>query len=216
MFSYTTLVNKIGQGNEMYVPVGKSNERGIETEILSGQDVKLNNDLMEMLKKAYIAGTGVPDVLMNYLNEADFAKTLELANNRFQGLVVSLQLDFNEQITEFYKAIMRYATTIPENVIDTFKFNFLQPKASNSNVTSDLINNHNAIQDFLVLMFFGDQSTSDDPKITAQINNFKKLLAKERLPMLHWDKLEKLYKEANTSGIADTLKTTDTQDNTEG
>ena len=148
MFSYTTLVNKIGQGNEMYVPVGKSNERGIETEILSGQDVQINNDLMEMLKKAYIAGTGVPDVLMNYLNEADFAKTLELANNRFQGLVVSLQLDFNEQITEFYKAIMRHATTIPENVIDTFKFNFLQPKASNSNITGDLINNHNAIQDF--------------------------------------------------------------------
>ena len=171
---------------------------------------------MEMLKKAYIAGTGVPDVLMNYLNEADFAKTLELANNRFQGLVVSLQLDFNEQITEFYKAIMRHATTIPENVIDTFKFNFLQPKASNSNVTGDLINNHNAIQDFLVLMYFGDQSTNDDPKTTAQINNFKKLLAKERLPMLHWDKLDNLYKEATTSGIADTLKTNNTQDNTEG
>lgn len=216
MFSYTTLVNKIGQGNEMYVPVGKSNERGIETEILSGQDVQLNNELMEMLKKAYIAGTGVPDVLMNYLNEADFAKTLELANNRFQGLVVSLQLDFNEQITEFYKAIMRHATTIPENIIDTFKFNFLQPKASNSNVTSDLINNHNAIQDFLVLMYFGDQSTNDDPKTTAQINNFKKLLAKERLPMLHWDKLDGLFKEATTGGIADTLKTNNTQDNTEG
>ena len=111
---------------------------------------------------------------------------------------------------------MRYSTTIPENVISTFKFNFLQPKASNSNITSDLINNHIAIQDFLVLMFFGDQSASDDPKITAQINNFKKLLSKERLPMLHWDKLEKLYKDATTSGIADTLKTPDTQDNGEG
>ena len=93
MFSYTTLINKIGTGSEMYVPVGKSDKRAIETEILSGQDVQLNTELMEMLKKAYISGTGVPDVLMNYLNEADFAKTLELANNRFQGRVVSFQLD---------------------------------------------------------------------------------------------------------------------------
>lgn len=216
MFSYTTLVNKIGQGSEMYVPVGKSNERGIETEILSGQDVQLNNDLMEMLKKAYISGTGVPDVLMNYLNEADFAKTLELANNRFQGLVVSLQLDFNDQITEFYKAVMKHATTIPENIIDTFKFNFLQPKSSNSNITGDLINNHNAIQDFLILMYFGDQSATDDAKIIAQINVFKKSLAKERLPMLHWDKLDKIYRDSTTAGVAETLRTNGTQDDTEG
>ena len=47
MFSYTTLVNKIGQGTEMYLPVGKSNERGIETQILSGQDVQLNNQLID-------------------------------------------------------------------------------------------------------------------------------------------------------------------------
>lgn len=206
MFSYTTLVNKIGQGTEMYVPVGKSNERGIETEILSGQDVQLNNDLMEMLKKAYISGTGVPDVLMNYLNEADFAKTLELANNRFQGLVVSLQLDFNEQITAFYKAIMKHATTIPENVIDSFSFNFIQPKASNGTVTGDLINNHNAVQDFLLNMYFGDQSTSDDPKVTNQMIKFKKLLAQERLPMLQWEKLDEIFKKATTDGIAETLK----------
>ena len=211
MFSYTTLVNKIGQGSEMYVPVGKSGERGIETEILSGQDVQLNNDLMEMLKKAYISGTGVPDVLMNYLNEADFAKTLELANNRFQGLVVSLQLDFNEQITAFYKAIMKHSTTIPENIIDTFTFNFIQPKASNGNVTNDLINNHNAVQDFLTLIFFGDQSTSDDPKIMNQMSKFKKFLAQERLPMLQWEKLEEIYKKATTDGIGETLKKSNDQ-----
>ena len=65
MFSYTTLINKIGNGNETYIPVGKSDVRGIETEILAGQEVQINTDFMEMLKKGYICGTGVPDVLMN-------------------------------------------------------------------------------------------------------------------------------------------------------
>lgn len=203
MFSYTTLVNKIGQGSEMYVPVGKSNERGIETEILSGQDVQLNTELMEMLKKAYISGTGVPDVLMNYLNEADFAKTLELANTRFHQAVVSYQIDYNYQITELYKSIMKYSTTIPETVIDSFTFNFIQPKTPNSNVTNDLLQNHVSLQDFLIALYFGDNI--DGPTETAQVQNFKKSLADERLPMLNFEKLDKLYKDACVTGVKDTL-----------
>ena len=204
MFSYTTLINKIGTGSEMYVPVGKSDKRAIETEILSGQDVQLNTDLMEMLKKAYISGTGVPDVLMNYLNEADFAKTLELANNRFQGRVVSFQLDFNEQITELYKALMRYSTTIPEEIIETFEFNFIQAKYQNSNITNDLLNNHNSIQDFLIQLYFG-QDGADDPKNAPSVKRFKKLLAEERLSMLNFPELDKLYKQATIEGTHESL-----------
>ena len=215
MFSYTTLVNKIGQGNDKYIPVGSSGERGIETEILSGQDVQINNEWMENLKKSYIAGTGVPDVLMNYINEADFAKTLELANNRFQGLVVSYQLDFNEQITTLYKQMMRYSTNVPESIIETFSFNFLQPESSNANITNDLINNHNALEEFLVLKYFGDINSIDDPKITKQVQLFRKLLAVERLPMLKWEKLELLFKQARTEGTADYLHDANSEDNTE-
>lgn len=199
MFSYTTLINKIGQGSEIYIPVGKSNERGIESEILSGQDVQLNTDLMEMLKKGYISGTGVPDVLLNYLHEAEFAKTVELANSRFQGRVVSYQLDYNEQITEYYKRLMRYSTNIPENIIETFQFNFVKPKYQNSNITNDLLSNHNAIQDFLIMLYFG-QDGMDEPENADAINKFKKALAEERLPMLNFDMLDKLFKSAKAEG----------------
>lgn len=209
MFSYTTLVNKIGQGSEMYIPVGKSDRRGIETEILSGQDVQMNTDLMEMLKKAYISATGVPDVLMNYFNEADFAKTLELANNRFQGSVVSYQLDFNEQITEMYKDMMRHTTIIPEDVIETFQFNFIQPKSSNSNITNDLLNNHNSLQDFLTILFFGDTSGDDNPETTEKMKKWKMLLAKDRLPMLDFDNLQNLYDKACMDGAGEALKPSD-------
>ena len=72
LFSYTTLINKVGNGSEMYIPTGRSGERPIETEILSGQEVQLNSDLLEMLKNAYILGTGVPAAIVNYLQEADW------------------------------------------------------------------------------------------------------------------------------------------------
>ena len=204
MFSYTTLINKIGQGKEMYVHTGKGNERGIETEILSGQDVQINGDLMDMMKKEYIYGTGVPDVLLNYYNEADFAKTLELANNRFQGRVISFQLDYNEQITQLYRQICRYATNIPEQVIDSLQFNFVQPKSANSNITNDLLNNHNTLVEFLTGLYYG-QDFADDPKKAAQVSVFKKNLAKDRLAMLNFDHIEDIFKKSNIEGMKDPL-----------
>ena len=72
LFNYTTLINKVGNGSEMYVPTGRSGERPIETDILSGQEVQLNSELLEMLKNAYILGTGVPAAIVNYLQEADW------------------------------------------------------------------------------------------------------------------------------------------------
>ena len=206
MFSYTTLINKIGQGNEMYIPVGKSGERGIETEILSGQDVQINSEFMEMLRKAYISGTGVPDVLLNYLHEAEFAKTLELANTRFQGRVVSFQLDYNDQITELYKVIMRHSTTIPENIIDSFSFNFIKPTSSNSTITGELINNHNSFQEWIVGLFF--EQSDDDPN-AAKINKFKRKVAEEYLPMIDFNRLNEIYKEVVLESIKDELSKSD-------
>lgn len=199
MFTYSTIINKIGMGTEMYVPVGRNNERGIETEILSGQEVQLNSDLLEMLKKAYITGTGVPDVLMNYFNEADFAKTLELANNRFQGRIVSCQLDYSASITELYRKLARYSTDIPEHLIDTIEFSFVQPKSSNANITNDLLNNHNTLTDFIIQIF--DDSQDVDPSVLR----FKKAFAKNRLPMLNWDEIEKIWKDSKIEGTQDEM-----------
>ena len=86
LFSYTTLINKVGSGSEMYIPTGRSGERPIETEILSGQDIPLNTELLEMLKNAYILATGVPAAIINYLNEADFAKVIE--QNKYESIKV--------------------------------------------------------------------------------------------------------------------------------
>ena len=208
MFSYTTLINKIGQGSEMYIPVGKSNERGIETEILSGQDVQLNNDLME----AYISGTGVPDVLMNYIHEAEFAKTLELANTKFHSRVVSYQLDYNKQITNLYKNILKYSSNIPEHIIDTLEFSFSQPRYSNANVTNELISNHNTLSEFLVSLYF-DQNRIDDPDVAPCVQRFKRGLAENRLTMINFAEIDNIFKDSKIKGTEDALKTTD--DNSE-
>lgn len=206
LFNYTTLINKVGNGNEMYVPVGRSGERPIETDILSGQDVALNSDLLEMLKNSYILGTGVPAAIVNYLNEADFAKVIEQNNTKFNGRVVNYQLDFNPAISEWYKKILRWSTNIPENIIENFEFILQPPKTVSSNAKAEAINGFNQLSEFIVGVFYGDPSQSTDETINDKIKKFKELFAEEQLPMLNFDKIRELVKEANLRVKEEKLK----------
>lgn len=207
LFSYTTLINKVGNGSEMYIPTGRSGERPIETEILAGQDVQLNTDLLEMLKNAYILGTGVPAAIVNYMQEADFAKVIEQNNTKFNGRVVNYQLDFNNNITELYKKIMRWSTNIPENVINNFKFILQPPKTVAINTKSELISQFTALSDFLVQLLYDDPNQSMNAEdLQKEIKMFKKLLAKEQLPMIDMEKVEELMEKASLESKRDKMK----------
>jgi hypothetical protein len=192
LFNYTTLINKVGNGSEMYVPVGRSGERPVETEILSGQEVQLNSDLLEMLKNSYILGTGVPAAIVNYLNEAEFAKVVEQNNTKFNGRVVNYQLDFNLGITNMYKKILKWSTNIPPQLIDNFEFVLQPPKTVATNAKSEAINGFNQLADFLVGILFEDPGQAEDPLTPKKIRKFKELYAAEQLPMLNMDKIKEI------------------------
>ena len=197
LFSYTTLINKVGNGNTVYMPTGRSGERPIETEILAGQDVQLNTELMESLKNAYILGTGVPAAIVNYMQEADFAKVIEQNNTKFNGRVVNYQLDFNDGITNLYKKIMSWSTNIPTNVIANFSFILQAPKTTSINTKTELINQYQTLADFLVALLYEDPNTSvnaDD--LNGEIREFKRLLAKDQLPMIDFDTISEIKEKA--------------------
>ena len=207
LFSYTTLINKVGNGNELYIPTGRSGERPIETEILAGQDVQLNTELLEMLKNAYILGTGVPAAIVNYMNEADFAKVIEQNNTKFNGRVVNYQLDFNSGITELYKKIMKYSTNIPQDVIDNFSFILQPPKATSINTKSELISQFTSVSDFLVQLLYEDpNATMNAEELQGEIREFKKLLAEDQLPMINMDKVLELQEKAKLNNKKNRLK----------
>ena len=197
LFSYTTLINKVGNGNAVYMPTGRSGERPIETEILSGQDIQLNNDLLEMLKNAYITGTGVPAAILNYLNEADYAKTVEQNHSKFNARVVNYQLDFNPSITDMYKRIMRWSTNIGEEKISNFNFTLTQPRSATANAKAELISQFNTMAEFLTGLLYPDPGQAENPdSLNAEIREFKKLYAREQLPMINFDDIEEMINKA--------------------
>jgi len=197
LFSYTTLINKIGQGAEMYVPVGRNGDRPMDTEILQGQDIQINSDLLEMLKNGYILSTGVPAAILNYLNEADFAKQVEQNNTKYNGRIVNYQLDFNPSITNWYKNILRWSTNIPESAIETFKFTLQPPKTVATNTKAESIQQFTTVMDFVVGLLYEDPQQSTDPKLAISIKEFKKKIAQEHLPMLNFEKFDEFKKQAD-------------------
>lgn len=176
--------------------VGRSGERGIEFDILQGQDVPLNTELMEMLRNNMISATGVPSAIMNYVNEVDFAKTLTMANTKFVGRVISYQMDMNGPTTELYKLILRYSnTSIPDEVIDNFEFIFNPPKTINTTNLSDILNTTDQVIGYIIKIMTGENAdqTQDSNRIKDKVY---KELAKQYLPMLDWAAAETALKDA--------------------
>jgi hypothetical protein len=189
MFSYTGVLNKIGAGSAIYMPLGKNGEKPLETEILSGQTVDMNNDLMDTLRNNYILSTGVPSAIMNYLNEADFAKSIETANTKMHGRTINYQIDFNEPMTLLYQRLLRYTTNIPEEIIASVRVKFPEPKGTSNITTQDALNNYQSLQEFLVKVYFGD-SPDDD----AHVKQFISEIAKLHLPMVNFEAIDEIYK----------------------
>ena len=195
LLSYNSIATKIGGGREIFMPVGKSNERGIEFDILSGQDVQLQNDLLEMLKQGYINGTGVPSVIMQYINEADYAKTLIMANAKHLSRVISYQLDFNESITKWYKMILTYTTSLSPEVIDGFKFKFLPPKSLVNNNYTDLTQYGDNIMDYMKRAVLGENAeATEENNLIKDI--FTNRMSREIMPFLPWDTIDEVLKDA--------------------
>lgn len=198
MFSYTGVLNKVAAGSEIFMPMGKNNEKPLESEILSGQQVEMHNDLLEMLRNNYILGTGVPSAIMNYLNEADFAKSIETANTKMCGRVMSYQMDVNPSLTELYRKLLRFSTSMPEEAIQALDIVLPEPKGNSNVVAQDLINNYSSVEQFLLKLYFGD-SPDDD----AHVKRFLKEVAKLHLPAINFAEIDDVFERTKTESIGD-------------
>ena len=198
MFNYTGLLHKVASGSEIFMPMGKNNEKPIESEILQGQSIELHSDLLEHLRNNYILASGVPSAIMNYLNEADFAKSIETANTKMCGRVMSYQMDLNPSITELYRKLLRFSTTIPESVIDSIDIALLEPKGTSNNISQEHINNYQSLESFFVKLYFGE--SPDDDK---HVKRFTKELAKLHLEMINFQEIDKIFDITKLESVGD-------------
>lgn len=193
VMNYRGMVNKVGANKKVFVPVGQSGERGFETDIIAGQDIQLNTEYLEMFRQGFINATGVPSVIMNYVNEADYAKTLEMANSKFVGRTISYQIDIEIGLTELYKKLARFCTNIPNEVINEIEIGLTRPRSLNNVNFTEFVSNGEQITRYMVAVLLGENAeTTEDDNLLKDLITQK--ISKELLPMLPWKSAEEAIK----------------------
>ena len=133
---------------------------------------------------------------MNYVNEADYAKTLSMANSKFAGRISSLQIDLNAPITEFYKLIIKHSNiSIPENILDDFEFAFNPPRTLNNINTGDMISNVEQIIAMAIKAATGENADQTDFNNQIKDKMYNTLM-RNFLPQIDWDFVDAAYKDA--------------------
>lgn len=211
LMDYSSIYGKMGTGRDLFIPEGESGERGLSWDVIQGQDVNMQNELMEQLKEAYINGSGVPSVIMNYINEADFAKTLVMANAKQLRRVMMFQDGLNEDITELYQKIMMYSTDIDINDITDFSFKFQRPKSLPNNNLVDIIGYGDQMLDFLEKTIFG-QFAEETEENNMLKDEFRKSMSRKILSMLPWEAADDVLKEAKLEVMKKKVSKVNTND----
>ena len=190
--SIQTIFSKVGNYKEAFIPMGKSGEKSIEAEILSGQSVELNNDLMELLRKGMITNTGVPSAIINAFDEVDFSRTLVMQHTKYMARVISMQTELEVAVTEWYKKLMTMDSNINEQIINSFQFRFTRPRSLNTQNLVDMLGNTETLADFIVKMEIPDEN---DNEIIAR---FKQKVVKNILlhGVINWKEYDDLFQDA--------------------
>ena len=193
--------SKLGANKDIFMPVGQSDIRPVDIDILSGMEVQLDTPLMEELKKQFLNATGLPSVLQEYIDQADYAKTLVMANAKFVSRVISIQAELNECITELYRKLLKYCTDIEPEKIASFKFTFSTPKDVNLVNTSDRIASVEQTTQLMMDAKYGREHEENNEEYKRVKDAVYGALVKENFPNLPWDVMEEAEKKFKAASV---------------
>lgn len=208
IYSYTGVLNKVGGRGEMVLPAGKGDYKAFDVDTIEGSNSQIDLEFLESQRKLAISGTGVPHLMMiNAIDEADFAKSLEMANARFLSTVSSYKIDINEGLTKLYRLLLKYSTDLDDSIINSFLFKFNQVKQQELVITSEMIQNFEAMVELVESLYYKKSELEDDKgNATSRRMILRRELAKEYLPQLDFDRLEEVIKRTNLNATDDDLQ----------
>lgn len=203
IYSFSGVLNKVGGMGEMVLPAGRNDYKALETDTIAAVENPINMEFLEQQRRQAISGTGVPHLMMiNAIDEADFAKTLELANARFLSTVSSYKIDFNRGLTKLYRILLKYSTNLEDDIIQSFKFKFNSIKQQDLVITTEMITNFNSLVEMVMSIYYKKSDMEDENGHPTDKQIFlRKELAKEYLPQLDFDSLDELIKRVETQAI---------------
>ena len=186
---------KFSRNGNIQLPMAKNGDRLIEFETQEGQEVDMNTPMEEYLEKLAILGTGVPSVIMEYTDAADYAKSLVTANLKFAGRVAAFQSDLEEATTDLYKALLSSSSleeSIRNKAVNSLKFKLSRPRVLTNANMADYLSQVEQVTRSIANMYLGENDeTPEDGRVRTE---FIKNMAADMLPFISWSKYEEMLK----------------------
>ncbi len=208
IYSFSGVLNKIGGMGEMVLPAGRNDYKALETDTIEAVQNPISVEFLEQQRRQAISGTGVPHLLViNAIDEVDFAKTLEMANTRFLSTVSAYKIDFNKGITKLYQKLLKYSTDLEDDEIQSFRFKFNAIKQQDLQITSDMIQNFNQLVELVSAVYYTKAEMEDEKgNPTLKQKQLRRKLAEKYLSQLDFDELDDIIEEVNVAANDDELQ----------
>jgi len=100
-----SILNMTGQFNDFIIPVGQSGDPPINMEVMAGQEINPQTELMDKLEETAINAIGVPIELITARLSMDFATQLTMTNNKFMRLVFKRQTKYEKPLSRIISKI---------------------------------------------------------------------------------------------------------------
>ena len=102
-----------GKYNDYIIPVGPSGDPPVQMEVMQGQEIDPQTELMDKLEETAVNATGIPIELVTARLSTDFATQLTMSNTKFLRFVLKRQARFEKHISNIITDIYN---TEKENV----------------------------------------------------------------------------------------------------
>ncbi|WP_301067395.1 hypothetical protein, partial [uncultured Duncaniella sp.] len=115
----------------LQVPMARNGDRLVDFEVQEGQQIEMKPEFEDWLEKMAIMGTGVPSVILEYTDAADYARSITSGNIKHATRVASFQTDLEEPTTKLYKILIANSNLpddLKNKVLPHFAYKLPRPR----------------------------------------------------------------------------------------
>ena len=200
------LLSSFSLFEDVFIPKTPAGSKPIDFDIISGQSVDMNTDLLELLEQICVDAVGAPSSLIRSGMTEEFAKAYTILNINFMKNILDKQVDLNPSITKFAKAILRTELTDPHDLNDLSSCTASLQSPMNLLLTNLLEQVGNAKD---VAQAISDIVVGTNEEDNVAIEQFMKEIVKKYAPNIPITEFEELWQDIKNKRLAEKEDETD-------
>lgn len=185
------MFHKYAADGNILMPVSRSGNKLVEFERMEGQQVDMSTEYEKELESQALIASGVPPLLIEQANQADFSRAFTTAHIGFAGIVAGLQADYEAPLTALYKRIIENLDiddrlkTLASNTVE---IKLPRPRALSTTNSNEILEGSARFAEQFTNLRYGE--VTDENKDFIQEVRYN--IVKNNAPFIDWVELEDL------------------------